>query len=85
MSQMKNHTGYDAPAENVNSVTPADGSDLAHVSRALYIGGTGDVKIDTISGDTVTFTGVLAGSFLPIRVARVYSTGTTATNILSVY
>jgi hypothetical protein len=37
------------------------------------------------SGQTVTFVGVAAGSVLPIRVARVNSTNTTATNIVALY
>jgi hypothetical protein len=35
--------------------------------------------------DEVTFKGVTAGSFLPILVTRVWSTGTTASEILALY
>ena len=48
----------------------------------LYIGGAGDVKIQTASGSTLTFSSVNAGTFLPVQTIQVYSTGTTATNIL---
>lgn len=82
---MKDASGYDAPASNAFAVTPADGSDLAHAARALFVGGAGDIKVDTLGGDTVTFTGVVAGSILPVRILKVYSTGTTATNIVAVY
>jgi hypothetical protein len=37
------------------------------------------------SGSEVTFKGVTAGSFLPILVTRVWSTGTTASEILALY
>lgn len=65
------------------AVTPADGTDLTYISRALYVGGAGNVKVTMLSGDEVTFTGAQAGTILPIRVTRVWSTGTTATTILA--
>lgn len=82
---MKDASGYDAPASNAFAVTPADGSNLTHAARALFVGGAGDIKVDTLGGDTVTFTGVVAGSILPVRILKVYATGTTATNIVAVY
>lgn len=66
------------------TLTPSDSTELA-VTRGLYIGGAGDVKVDMAVQGTVTFVGVLAGSLLPIQVKRVYATGTTATNIVSLY
>ena len=47
----------------------------------LYVGGTGNVSVITIGGDTITFNGVPAGATLPIQVLRLRSTGTTATLI----
>jgi hypothetical protein len=44
----------------------------------LYVGTAGDVRVLTIGGDTVTFTAVPAGTFMPVSVKRVYSTGTVA-------
>jgi hypothetical protein len=76
---MSTDPGYDAAA-----VTPSDTTHLGNV-RALYIGGAGDVRIDTEGGSTVTFVGVQAGSILPVRAARVYSTSTTATSIVAIY
>jgi hypothetical protein len=74
------------PADNAAAVTPSDGSDLANFSRALFVGGAGAVKVDMVGGTTaVTLTGVVAGTVLPMRVSRVYSTGTTATNIVALY
>jgi hypothetical protein len=35
-----------------------------------------------IGGDTVTLAGVPAGTFLPVRVIKVLSTGTTASSIV---
>ena len=73
------------PAENAAAVTPHDSNDLTNVARALYIGGTGNVKVDTAAGDTVIFYAAPVGAIIPVRVKRVYSTGTTATNITSIF
>jgi len=51
----------------------------------LYIGNSGDVEVIMESGNTVEFTGVPTGSFLPILVKQVVTTNTTATNILALY
>ena len=74
----------EAPASRAAGVTPNDSSDLSTSARALYIGGTGDVKVDTTGGDTVTFKAVPIG-FMPVRVSRVHATGTTATEIIAVW
>lgn len=78
--------GNNAPYYGAVAVTPADGSDLALTgTRALYIGVTGDVKVDTLGGDTgIVFKAVPVG-VLYVAVKRVYSTGTTATNIVALY
>ena len=73
-----------APAYDADAVTPSDTGTTGN-ARGLYIGGAGDVKIDTAAGTTVTFVGALAGTVLPVQVARVYSTDTTATNIIALY
>ena len=72
----------ESPAENAPAVTPSNTVDLAKTTRALYIGVSGDVKVDTLGGDTSTFTAHPVG-YLICRVTRVYATGTTATNILA--
>lgn len=73
------------PAHYAVAVTPNDGADLADTSRALYIGGAGDVKVDMLGSGTVTFVGVAAGTVLPLRADRVYATGTTATSIVALW
>jgi hypothetical protein len=74
----------DAPALNASAVTPADGTDLARPSRGLYVAATGDLKVTTYGGDTVTFEDIAAGVIHPIAARRVWSTGTTATGIIAV-
>ena len=71
-------------ASNAASVTPNDSADLSNPGQ-LYIGGTGNVNVDTINGQTIVFSGVPVGTILPVVVKRVRSTSTTATNILVLY
>ncbi len=72
--------GFDGAA-----VTSSDDNDLATTARCLYIGGAGNVAVITAGGSTVTFVAVNAGSFLPVRAARVLATGTTATSIVALW
>ncbi len=66
------------------AITPSDSADLTTPS-VVYVGGSGDVKVTTAQGDTVTFVGVISGGVLPVQVIRVWSTGTTATYMLRIY
>ena len=77
---------FAAPAVGAAAVTPNDSTDLAvSPARSLFIGGAGNLVVDTAAGDTVTFTGVTAGSILPVSVKRVRATNTTATSIVALY
>lgn len=73
------------------AVTPSDSADIAAVTGGvnngcvLYVGGAGDVKVKTVGGDEVTFTGIQAGTFMPVQVVRVYATGTSATSIVALW
>jgi len=49
----------------------------------LYIGSDGDVKVETSGGSVVTYVGLKGGTFLPIQVYKVFSTGTTSTNLIA--
>lgn len=66
------------------AVTPSDVADLPRNAQALYIGGTGDLKVTTIGGDTLTFSAVPVGLF-DVGTKRVFATGTTASNIIALY
>ena len=79
-----NHIANYSFGINAAAAVHSDTVDLAN-SGSLYIGGVGDVKIDTIEGDTVTYTAVPAGTLLPVIAARVYATGTSATAIIVNY
>jgi hypothetical protein len=73
------------PAQAAQSVTPSDNEDLTNVSRALYIGRAGDVSVVMVSGQSVSFTDVAAGTILPLRVQRVNASDTTASEIVALW
>jgi hypothetical protein len=73
------------PAEEYSAITPADGAALAKPTRAVYVGGSGDLTVDSLDGNQVTFVGLAAGQIHPIRCTRVYATGTTVTGIIGIY
>ena len=50
-----------------------------------YYGTGGDLKVLTVGGDEITFTNFQDGNFLPVQVVRVYSTGTTASNVIALW
>lgn len=60
-------------------VTPSDTT--GQYGSMLYVGGAGAVVLDTEGGEVnVTFTGVLANTYLKVRFIRVKA-ATTATNL----
>jgi len=76
----------DSPAFNAEDVTPHNDNDLPNASRAIYVGGTGDLSVVMVNGGAaVVFKNVVSGSLLPIRAARVRATDTTATDIVCLY
>ena len=73
------------------SVTPSDTANIPSVSGGtnngcvLYVGGAGNLKVETVGGDEVTFVGINTGTFLPVQVVKIFATGTSATNILALW
>lgn len=74
-----------APARHAQSITPSDSIPLTIASRALYVGQAGNLRVQMVSGDTVTLTGVQAGMVYPLRVTQVLATGTTAGAIIGLH
>jgi hypothetical protein len=76
----KNTVNTQAPASGYAAVTKSD--DTVVNFRALYIGGAGNVVLDSPDGDTnVSFVGLAAGTILPVMCVKVKA-ATTATNIV---
>ncbi len=74
--------GLESPAANGAAITPSDTTDLTQTTRALYVGGAGNLRVTLSGGDTVTLMNVPEGALLPLRVRRVLATSTTATNLV---
>lgn len=71
---------FDAYAER------SDVADLAtSFTRAIYTGSGGNIKVTMVGGETVTLVSVGAGSLLPIAIRRLWSTGTSATDVVGLY
>lgn len=73
----------DDPCTHAAVVTPSDVDNLGTIPRCLLIGAAGAIKVTTRGGEAVTLQ-VQAG-ILPLRVSRVWSTGTTATGIVALW
>ena len=82
---LDSYPGIDAPAGNAAAVTLHDSNTLTPPSRALYVGGAGNLKVTLAGGTTVTFSSVPAGTVLPVRASVCWSTGSTASNVVSLY
>ena len=74
---------YSAP--ECFAITAHNSTNFDFQVRAIYVGGAGNVVVVTPSGTAISFTGVPAGSILPVRAIRVNSTNTTASAMVGLY
>jgi hypothetical protein len=73
------------PATRAEAIDVGEGDQtLTHPSRAIYVGGSGDLVVTMVSGDTATFPNIPAGTLLPIRVTSVTQSGTTVTDAVAI-
>lgn len=77
--------GNAAIAITPTNTTPIKDTNGNVIQPLLFVGGAGNVAVMTATGQSVTFTGVTAGTLLPVMVSQVQSTGTTATAIIGIY
>lgn len=70
--------------DNVLDVVTSNTVDLAS-SGLIYVGTGGNVKVDSLQAGTVTYLNVPNGKFIKGRVSRVYSTGTTASDMIVIF
>jgi hypothetical protein len=82
-SQLPGYAHTAIGAMDAVAITPNDSADIPNGPvRALWIGGAGNVALQSGGGATVTFVGCAAGSILPVVTGRVMATSTTATSIV---
>ena len=77
-------TEADSPALDAYTVVPHDTNEVT-VTRGIYVGGAGDIKLTTKNNKTVTFVAVPVGVILPVRAKIIFSTDTTATYMIGLY
>lgn len=68
------------PAGTILEIVPNDAADLPELVSSLNVETPGSVRVTTRDGSTGTVF-VAAGIAFPLRVAKVWATGTTATGI----
>ena len=86
MSEIINKSGLvnSLQPSRVEAVSLASTDATFSEARLLYVGVTGDVKVDGFSSGTVTLKAHPVG-YVPILVKKVYKIGTDATDIISLY
>lgn len=70
---------------SAQAVTPSDTVNFSKATRALYIGGAGNIAVVMADGTTVTFNNPALGVVHLLSVLRVNATNTTATNIVALF
>ncbi|MER2507454.1 hypothetical protein [Amaricoccus sp.] len=77
--------GLSGPADRGFAITPHASNPLAFVTRALYVGGAGDLVL-RLAGEAadITLAAVPAGTLLPLRVSHVRATSS-ATLLVALY
>lgn len=71
-----------SPITGAAAVTPDDATDLPETTVSLFVGTAGTLKVTFEDGSTVTYAAITAGRH-PLRVKRVWSTGTSAANLVA--
>jgi hypothetical protein len=78
--------GLQSPSRNSFVIAPSDTNEVPFVTRAIYVGGAGDITARLADdAGSVTFKAVPVGTMLPIRARQIYATGTSATLLVGMY
>jgi len=79
----------DANIKNFNFAETVNVSSIDHTCKynsVIYVGtssSTSVIKVTTLGGQDVVFTGVISGTILPVLVTKVWKTGTDTTNMVA--
>lgn len=76
--------GLEAPATNAASLAKNDAADIEFATRAIWVGAAGDAKVTMLGGQVVTFKAMNVG-YHPLRIVRLWSTGTVAADIVGLW
>ncbi len=72
------------PAHSAAEIIPSDTQDLPQVTLALNVATFGRVRVTTVDNEISDVT-ISPGVAFPLRVARVWQSGTTATGIRGLF
>lgn len=75
-------TSTDVRGKAAAAITPSDTTTYSTPIWRIYVGATGDVKVDTLSGTGITYKSVPTGTYITCNAIKVYATGTTATQLV---
>jgi len=82
----------DADFGTSEKINPASGAEaiipdtpFSKRSRAIYVGLAGNLRMQMVDGQIVTFVSVQAGSVYPFRGVNVTATGTTAGSLVALF
>lgn len=84
MTQFYQYADATVSAHGATALTLNDSTVFA-VTRAVFVGVGGNLKVTMVDGQAVTFKNVPSGSVLPIQITSAWSTGTTVTDVLALY
>lgn len=73
------------PPRHAFAITPDDDTDMEFVTRAIWVGTGGDLKVTTLGGETETFKNIPDGTEKVGFFVRVFATGTTASDLVGEY
>ena len=77
------------PSDSVNftgsGISTSKGPSGDPLCQAIYIGGGGNMVAIRDDNTAITFTGVVAGTIVPIQAKRINSTSTTATSMVALF
>lgn len=76
---------WNDPVNNIDAITPSDSNNFGEPAHGIFVGGGGDVALETVNGSTAIFYNVIEGAILPVRTSKVLSTGTTATYLVRLW
>jgi hypothetical protein len=78
------NAALDSPASGAFAITPDDETDLATITRGIYVGTSGDLAVIMLDDTSVTLVDIVAGVVHPLRVKRVLE-ASTADDIVGFY
>jgi len=81
----KHSRSLTSPPENAAAIIPDDAALLGNATRAIHVGGGGDLRVRMLGGEIVTLSGLQPGSMIPLRTRQVFATGTSATAIVGLW